>query len=379
MDRRFIIPAVVIFCFTIIGFLAYNYLEIYKTNRYIAPSREVSSNIYLAMEMWLKETGHTIRNEVSYNSDRLAETDEKVVLIQSTAYNWRNTNGIEQWIENGGNLILWFDLSNNVINENLSNFLNGFGITAEYNQPVIIPLNRYQEDDEYFHDTTQNENETLLNEDYDYDAFPIFHSRISFKIQNEEKFFLIKDTNEIIRLAEIKIGGGTLTVLGMPLFMNNYSIRREANARLAWQLTGGRTDADNMGIVFVRERNRTPDYSVFASVFKRGNLMPVIISLLILIIAGFWMVIPAFGLLTKEKLNYSRPIKDRLTAEIQFLKKHHSLDYYLNIYNHDLKIEDENQKDIIYDYKQTVNNIKTAQEKIYGKRKILLIRGNGSG
>jgi len=371
MDRRIIIAAVVIFIFAILGFLAYNNLEIYQRKRYTAPSREVSENIYRAMELWLKETGHNVRSETSFNSDRLKDITEKVLIVQSTAYDWRTTDGIKQWIENGGCFVLCLDLSNNFINDNLSGFLSDFGITAEYNQPLISFLNRTQEDEEteFLNDITDNENADSVNDASYVAENPVFQTRVSLIIENEEDFYLIKNNFDAIRLAEIKIGDGALTVLGMPVFMYNYSLTRESNANLSWQLTGGRTDADNRGILFVRVQSRNANNSVFAAVIERGNLIPVLVSVIILLIIGFWMVVPVFGLTLKEKTSVSRPITDRFTAEIQFLKKHHSLDYYLNIYKSGQKSEDENKKEKLYDYKETVNDIKTAQEKIYGIRK----------
>jgi len=370
MNKRLIIIAAVIFFFIILGFFAYNYLEIYKRNRYIDPSREALVNLYHAMELWLKETGHNIRYEVSFNSSRLAEITEKVIIVQSTAFNWRTTDGIKQWIERGGNFVLCLDLSNNSINENLSGFLGSFGITAEYNQPVITPLNRAveYEDDTDIKEIIENEKDDSVNDEPDKTEYPVFQTRTSLKIENEEDFYLIKDINGITRLAEIIIGDGSLTVLGMPVFMYNYSLIRESNADLAWQLTGGRPEAYNTGILFVRQMDGTSYTPLFAAIFEKGNLIPVIISAAALLIIGFWMVIPVFGLLTKEKINVSRSINDRFNAEIQFLKKHHSLDYYLNIYQREQIRNEENTKEKLYDYKDIVNEIKTAQEKIYGKR-----------
>ena len=64
----------------------------------------------------------------------------------------------------------------------------------------------------------------------------------------------------------------------------------------------------------------------------------------LLIILGFWMVIPMFGLVSEEKQRSSRPIKDRFNAEIRFLKKYKALDYYLDIYKREQKTKKDNEK-----------------------------------
>ena len=92
---------------------------------------------------------------------------------------------------------------------------------------------------------------------------------------------------------------------------------------------------------------------------ERGNLVPVIISSLILIILGFWMVIPVFGLVLPEKQFTARPIKDRFIAEIRFLKKYEALNHYLHVYEREQKcIRNEcgsSEKEKIYNYQELIN------------------------
>ena len=390
MDRRVIIIVVVIFFFALLGFLAYNYLEIYQGKKYIAPSPEVSSNLYYAMEMWLRETGHNVRRENNFNMIQLAELTEKVIMVQSTAHRWRNTDEITQWIENGGYFIICLDMANNVLIDSLSGFLSGLGITAEYNQQSANRANRvteegaqeitnteteearrifYEEPDYSDNDEERHLDFNSANEDINRAGYPVFYPRVSLKVDNENNFYLMKDSRDIIRLAEINMGKGALTVIGLPVFMYNYNLRREANAGLAWRLTGERTGQDNMGILFVRPQNRTADNQIFGAIFERGNLVPVFISAFLLIIAGFWMVIPSFGILLQEKKSALRPIKDRFTAEIQFLKKHHALFYYLDIYKREQKTDEDAKQKNKYNYRKIINAIKKAQENIYGTRK----------
>jgi len=353
MDKRFFTCIGIIFAFAVLAFLAYSNLEVYPRNKYTAQSREVSANYFHAMEQWLKETGRTVSVEYYIFPRRLIDAQEKVIMVSSNAFYWYdNTEEITKWIEQGGFFILCLDTNYNSPDENLVEFLSDFGISFEYAAPVI------------------NTEPLPENEEPPQDTFINFQSRLIFHINNEENFNVIKNNEGFIKLAELTIGKGSFTVTGMPVFMYNNSLKREANAKLAWSLTGARISKETKkqntnaaaDILFVREQiNRTPSNSLLGAIFERGNFFPVIISAVILILSGFWMVIPGFGLVFTEKKRTSRPVKDRFTAEISFLKKHHALDYYLDIYSRERKTGAVNKSETVISNKEVINAIRTAQ------------------
>ena len=358
MDKKILLFAVIIFILASLGILAYNNLEIYQRKKIIYPSDEVSENNYYALEQWLKETGHNVRVENSFGPYTFYDISEKVIMVNSNTYGWRSTNEIMEWIEQGGYFIIDIASYNNSFNYNLTEFLYGFGITVEYSQPAYN-FEDILKSDNYDEESAQEIIETLLDNeiiqdkiDIDRNIYPSFNKRVYFTITENDSVITIKDAEDIIRLAEIPIGDGLLTVTGTPVFMHNYNLRREANAVLTWSLTGARL-TENDGILFVKNPAGNTGFSLFGSIIERGNFAPVIISALILITAGFWMVIPLFGKVLKEKLQISRPIKDRLTAEIRFLKKFNALDYYLECLPHD----DHNSKKK-YHYKELINQFR---------------------
>jgi hypothetical protein len=124
---------------------------------------------------------------------------------------------------------------------------------------------------------------------------------------------------------------------------------------LSWQLTGER--AGNKGVFFVREK-QTASSSMFGKIMERGNLIPLGISIFLIIILGFWMVIPVFGLVFEEKQTNSRPIRERFAAEISFVKKYKSLDYYLEIYEREKLSEKKFMKEKNYSYRDIINKLR---------------------
>lgn len=338
MGKRGIILTAMIIFLVITGFLIYYNFEIYPRKRYISPSREVSVNIYYAMEKWLKETGHNVNVMEYFHPNMLEKIQEKVAVVISGKIFWDEAEKILPWIEQGGFLVIAAEQENE--NCNLLKFLSDMGITIEYDR---------QPQDEDVRQTARAGEPELI---------PDFYTQISFLIDNDEKYFTIKDHSGKIRLAEISAGKGAITVTGDTVFMYNYNLEKEANAVLSWRLTGGRTYENNKDILFIREQIGMRN-SMFGAIMERGNLVPVITSSFILIILGFWMVIPVFGLVSAEKQFTARPLKDRFTAEISFLKKYGALNHYLHVFEREQKyISNEREiskKEKIYNYQELIN------------------------
>jgi len=326
-QRIYICIAIILF-FALLGILAYNYLEIYPRKKIVYPSSQVLNNNYIALERWLTESGYPVRNVSEFNPASLAEISENVIVVNSWQCNWEDTEEIIPWIEQGGFLVI--ALNYRSLDDELMEFLYGFGIHVfEY----ITPVSEQEE------------------------SFPSFDNYISFLPVNEEEIFMIKDPDHSVKLVEVPIGKGAITVTGLPLFMYYRNLRDERNASLSWRLTGERA-AKNTGVLFIGLRNSyAPRNSLFGAIMERGNLVPVIISAIILILTGFWMVIPAFGLVFSEQQRTSRPMKDRFTAEIRFLKKQQALNYYLEVYEYEhkeniIKEEKYNFRELINQYRR---------------------------
>jgi hypothetical protein len=106
-----------------------------------------------------------------------------------------------------------------------------------------------------------------------------------------------------------------------------------ANARLSWELTGAR-DPRGRGVLFIRspEPKEYVETGLLGELSRRGHTAPLVVSILALMAAGFWMVIPRFGVIKKDGNGAAGSIRERFLAEARFLKKYRALGVYLNWY-----------------------------------------------
>jgi len=322
MNKKIFIFASLILFLILLCFILYSNLEIYEKKTIIGMSREVRTNNYYAMEKWLNETGHPVRFENVFNSSKLAAAEERVVVVHSSAGRWNNADEyIFPWIEQGGYLVISLDNYAYFLDEDLLKLLSDCGVGVE-----------------------------LINETGRRGAYT--DKNVFFTIDEGIDVLTVNDEEGLARLVEIPLGNGALTVTGMFVFMFNDNLKEKVNANLAWRLTGARADGGNKGVLFAIEKQISE--SRFGKLIERGNLLPVGISTFLLIVLGFWMVIPVFGLVSVEKQKSSRPIRERFIAEIHFLKKYRALDHYLNMYEREKNIR-ENPEKKRYNYSELIN------------------------
>jgi len=343
MNKKIYITVIITFMIALIAFLFFLFFEIYDYKDYIYPTREISRNSFYAMEQWLKETGHSVRSENSLYSSDFLDITEKIIIANSSVLDFIYKDRIIEWIKNGNYLVLHLDRYSSTSDEYMIAFLSDLGITFDYIQPSTSP------------------NEEINNDEKTYEDFPDLQTRIEFYINTDYEFYSLTDNFDSIKLVEIKIGEGAFTVTGTPLFMHNNYLDKEKNANFSWRLTGARDDGQ--GVLFVSPQGWQPSESFLEIIKSKGNLLPVIVSALLLIITGFWMVIPQFGLVFEEKQRVLRPISDRFSAEIKFLKKTNSLDYYLKFYDLENKSEEEKK----YNYRNLINQYRRLND---GRKKI---------
>jgi hypothetical protein len=305
--------------------LAYTSLEIVPRQIFRPPSREVLVNDFFALEKWLAKTGRPVRFIRRGDFSRILSAPEKTVFIQASVFDWEDAGEpLKKWIGEGGFLLVSVDTSPDE-DEALAAFLSGFGVQAGI-------IDRSLADDA----GEENNDADPPREDLpDFDGTMRFSLAAAPEIPADTSIVTVPEAGGAIRLIGIPLGAGAIAFIGLPHFMRNDYLEQEVNARLAWELTGAQTGPDSPGLLFIRGRRQVK--SLFGKLADRGNFLPLGLSALILIIIGFWMVIPPFGLLFQEKTISGRPIGERFLAEIRFLKKYRALDTYIEVYIHDIK------------------------------------------
>ena len=293
----------------------YTFFEIYPVTNYRRPSAESRVNEYLALDRWLQKTGHPLRTGTTGGLPLLEALPEKTLLIQSSRFNWSGevAGTFLPWVEAGGSLVIFPDLPwyGEEEAEEQRNFLEGLGIITEKSYSF------YEEEDGAAPSDAPED--------------PFFDRQVRFILEEKPGLpaFTLKDHQGIIRLVTVVLGQGSVTVSGFPYFMWSSALGKEQNARLAWRLTGG-LDRENRGIYFIR--GKEPSSGLWGKLADRGNITPLGVSALILVLIGFWMVLPAFGRFPKDEEGPGKPIGERFRAESRFLRKYGALDLYLAVY-----------------------------------------------
>jgi hypothetical protein len=315
----------------ILGLVAYAFFEVYPRTKYSFPSMEALSNEYLALDRWLNQTGHPVRVEFAPGASLAgAGAGEGVIFIQASVFDGKVPPELKTLAAAGTSLILSLD---EFREEETDAFLHSLGLEG-----ISGPSARRK--------NKAGENGASPPEDSA--AGPDFDHLVCFLLLSEladrEDVLVLTDGEGIIRLVTVPLESGSITVMGVPYFMMSDNLGKEANARLAWELTGGR-DRENRGVLFIREggwdsfSGSEEDEGFFAKLSGRGHIIPLAISILMLTAAGFWMVVPGFGVAGREDRSAAKPIRERFLAEARFLEKYHALGAYLDVYIQEIRVK----------------------------------------
>ncbi|MDR0997665.1 MAG: hypothetical protein LBL70_01240 [Treponema sp.] len=341
MSRYWALIGVTASALGLLFLFGFSRLELYHRIRQIPASREVRADPFYALEKWLGSSGHPVRLKHSGDSAaypagfiRALGGREGVVFFESSFFHsWDEAGEVFlPWLREGGSLIISLNPSwDEGIDEELLGFFGSLGIRVE--DRMNLPDSEEETGDE---DRPGNPGET--DEAGEETPQPFFHWRFRFSPSGKDpagenlaaRLILTGDREGSGRVAELSLGNGSLTVMGLPLFMYNDSLEEDANARLAWDLTAGKTTAERPEILFVR--GGQPVKSLTGRLLERGNLLPPLAAALVLILTGFWMLIPSFGIPRREKPEGRRSIRERFRAEARFLKRHRSLGVYAEAY-----------------------------------------------
>jgi hypothetical protein len=297
-------------------FAAVEYFEIYTEPVWEGPSLKAQTNPYLALQLWLEKAGRSVH--VMKKADESIFDQPGILCVQASRLAWtENLNAkLFSWVRDGGFIFLYWD-KDLFENTGLKNLLKELGIRV---QPASgKQASRRMPDTEGFPDFDQG-----------------FILKPVKENPNRPRMVCRKDSGGVIRLISVPLGKGAIAAGAAPRFMRSRDLKKAENSRLAWELTGAK-DIANQGIIFIHDRNAKD--SMYESFSAKGSLAPLIISALILVIIGFWMVIPVFGRVKEDAQKPGRPLQERFLAEGSFLKKFGALESYLDMYKKEIQFK----------------------------------------
>jgi hypothetical protein len=298
-------------------------LEFYERTVRQPLSRELRANNFYLLGQWLSRSGHPVRFSPRWAGLGEMNPREGGLLVLASLIDWeREGESLLPWVREGGALLIsidpawywWASESTSARLEALEAFLKNLGLN------LLLPSGEGgdEHDDE--------------NEDWegfpDYDWSIVLESAREVPPEGEE--LILRDQGGRIRLVRRALGKGRLTVTGSCYFMYNRYLDREANARLSWELTGASLDAERPGMLFVRGRRAAG--GLFNTLRERGNLLPPLLSILVLIFIGFWTVIPGFGVRREEESALHGAITGRFSSEARFVRRYGAYGPYLEVY-----------------------------------------------
>ena len=290
----------------LLAFLAWYLFEIHPRQRWIPPSREAQINEYLALDRWLQESGRPVRVVNPGSLSTVFAADERRIFIQASLFAWTPgaAANLALWVEEGGTLFIVLDYLEEWKFRNaapLLSLLGEFGIEARKGSRV--PWQR-------------SDPET-----------PNFAHNFSFEVLQDDDALVMEDWTGLTRLVRMEHGLGRLIVSGRPVFLHSRLLDHAPNARLAWTLF---LAGDEGGWLFIRETVRTQ--GLLGSLFRHGNFGVLAVSSLVLIIIGFWAVIPMFGLVRRDDERPGKPLRERFIAEGRFFQRYGALGFYRDTY-----------------------------------------------
>jgi hypothetical protein len=384
-------------------------IEVYEGTRWVRPSGELRANNFYVLGAWLSESGHPARFYPRWTGIEKLSPQEGGLYIQASLFDWEEADRVlVPWVKEGGSLVISIDFpwyrdharAGEAVPAApaLDSFLEKLGIHvrspgaknhgAGGGDETAGTLDNDDNDNGNDGGAVRDDGEGDAGGDHDgpggggeaAQEGPDYDYRIGFEDPGLAapsgerpvpkgraggtaesppggRNLTLRDSEGTIRLVRRALGKGQIAVTGACFFMYNYPLEYEANARLAWELTGASLGPEKPGMLFVRGRRAAGGF--FNALTERGSLEAPVLSVLVLILAGFWMVIPAFGVLRDDEPKRRGAIGGRFLAEARFLRRHGALRTYLETYLRELRYRSAG-RELGPDLKKTVKESEDA-------------------
>jgi hypothetical protein len=246
--------------------------------------------------------------------------------LETSCFSWnKNPELLIPWVEEGNRLIISLD---NYLNYRLKDFMESLGIRKDDDDETDALFVIEEEQDEDASEAKQEKS-------------PYFDWSISFKKADTDtplkyKTYIMNNSGGRTKLVKFEIGKGSLIFTGTANFLKNYALYEKENVDLAADIFLADITGGEQEILFIRSLSGNKQH-ILGNLAERGNPAALIISLVLLVITGFWMVIPLFGRYRPAPEKPGKPLHERFLAEGRFLKKNHALGKYIEIYEKELE------------------------------------------
>jgi hypothetical protein len=322
----------------ILAVLLITQFEIYERERWVRPAGEARSNNFHVLGKWLSGSGRPARFSPRWTGIKDIAPGEGGLFIQASLFDWEQEE-ILSWVQGGGSLVVSIDFpwyrsgpaeKPPAAVAALEAFLEKLGIR------IRPPPGSADDPADMERIAAEEDGPAAAGEEPQ--IYPNYDRLIAFEepsptVQSGDSLVL-RDKEGDIRLIRRSLGKGRIAVAGYCMFMYNYFLGEEVNARLAWELTGASL-GDGRGILFVRGRRAAE--GLFGILGERGNLPPLVLSCLVLVFVGFWTALPGFGIPLGEDPRRPPSIAGRFSVEARFLRRHDALEVYLKTYLRELR------------------------------------------
>jgi hypothetical protein len=308
--------------------------EVYERTVREGPSAELQSNTFYVLGEWLSQNGHPVRFSPRWAGIKNLVPQEGGLLLTASLVNWdQEGESLLSWVREGGVLVIsvdpsWYtepssqDFLNLVI---FDTFLEGLGLRIR--GPGMM-------DDEE-HPAESEAGNVAPFPDYDPGFSLALLEEGTREFRPDQGDLILRDGWGDICLVRMALGKGRLTVTGSCHFMYNEYLDDDPNARLSWELTGASLGAEKPAMLFVRGRRAAA--GLWQTLRERGNLLPPVVSILVLTLIGFWTVIPGFGVRREPRALTGGTIGGRFTAEARFFRRYGAYRVYLEAYLRELR------------------------------------------
>jgi hypothetical protein len=338
------------------GILCYTQLEVVPDTVWTTPTREARANQYLALDRWLGGLGYGARTISVGTVEAVLQGPEKTIYIENSRFNWANKELLLPWLRDGGRLIVSLDAS---ADGRLAEFMETLGGIQEIDRRMYTD-DKAGEDDDIGNDADEGgiedrdknsrnkENRNEISKVPPRETSVFFDWGTSFKIKQQngqaDRVLAMGDRYGAIKLVKAELGKGWAVFTGKAVFLHNAYLHHNENTNLAGELFftkdgGNEPESPETGagqdILFVRMLGE--ERHLFGNLAERGNPLALAVSLILLIITGFWMVIPAFGRFRPEPERPGKPLRERFLSEGRFLAKYHALGKYIDVYKKELE------------------------------------------